>query len=208
MTAGGLLIFAASLAVAALVPGPATLTVLARVLARGTRGAIAFSAGLVLGDLVWLAIASLGLAAVAEQAAVAMRVLTYAGAGYLLVLAHAFWTAPVAVRADAVSGGRTAGTGWGVALVQGLALQLGNPKVVLFYVALLPMLVPLGELAAADLAVLALVVALVIAAINAVYVGFAAAVRRHVSSPRTLRLLHRASAAAMVLAAAMIAWRA
>lgn len=207
MTAGGLLIFAASLAVAALVPGPATLTVLARVLARGTRGAIAFSAGLVLGDLVWLAIASLGLAAVAEQAAVAMRVLTYAGAGYLLVLAHAFWTAPVAVRADAVSGGRTAGTGWGVALVQGLALQLGNPKVVLFYVALVPALVPIARLTAADFALLAIVVAGVIAAVNGVYVGFAVAVRRYVESPRALRALQRSSAAVMVIAAAFLAWR-
>jgi threonine/homoserine/homoserine lactone efflux protein len=60
---------------------------------------------------------------------------------YLVVLAHGFWTAPVSSTAAPPA---AMAPGWGVA--QGLALQLGNPKVVLFYVALLPALVPLGDL--------------------------------------------------------------
>jgi threonine/homoserine/homoserine lactone efflux protein len=204
MTAGGLAVFATSLAIAGVIPGPATMTVLARTLTRGPRDTVAFSLGLVIGDLVWLTTAALGLAAVAEQAAGALRVLTYAGAVYMLVLARSFWLAPVAPGAPAAPSG--AAPGWGV--VQGLVLQLGNPKVVLFYVALLPALVPIGRLTAGDFALLAIVVASVIAAVNTLYVAFAVAVRRHVDSPRSLRLLNRLSAAVMVIAAGFLAWSA
>src|SRR5262245_48106184 len=64
MTAAGLMVFAGSLGLAAITPGPATMTVLGRALTGGPRSAIGFTAGLVLGDLVWLATAALGLAAI------------------------------------------------------------------------------------------------------------------------------------------------
>lgn len=189
--------FAATLALAGATPGPATLSVLARTLARGARGSVAYCAGLVLGDLVWLTTAALGLAAVAAHAPFALRALALAGAAYLVVLARGLWRAPVATAVPEVP------SGWGVA--QGLALQLANPKVVLFYLALLPAIVPLGRLTASDLGQLALVVAAVVSAINAVYVAFAALVRRRA---RSLGVLHRIAAVAMLLAAGFLAWSA
>jgi len=191
--------FAATLALAGATPGPATLSVLARALARGARGTIAFSAGLVIGDLFWLATAALGLAAVAEHAPFAMRALVLAGAAYVLVLAHGFWTAP-----PAHAGSSTRGRG----LVQGLALQLGNPKVALFYMAFLPALVPLDRLTGGDFALLALVVASVVTAVNMLYITLAVAARRRATSPRSLRVLHRISAVVMVIAALLLAWSA
>jgi threonine/homoserine/homoserine lactone efflux protein len=202
LTAGSLLVFAVALLVAGIIPGPATMTILARVLAQGPRGVAGFCLGLVLGDLVWLYTAALGLSAVAAQAGPALRVLTYAGALYLLVLARAFWTAPVLPGTAQARPGFAVGKG----IAQGLLLQLGNPKVVLFYVALLPALLPLGRLTVADLALLAVVVTGVIAVVNSVYVGFAVAVRRHVDSPRSLRAMHRLSACVMTVAAGFLAW--
>jgi threonine/homoserine/homoserine lactone efflux protein len=198
MTAAGLMVFAGTLGLAAITPGPATMTVLGRVLARGPRSAIGFSAGLVIGDLVWLAIAALGLAAIAARAEAVMLAINYAGAAYLVVLAHGFWTAPVGPAAAAPASART----WGI--VQGLALQLGNPKVVLFYVALLPALVPVRTLTAVDFALLSVVVAIVVAAVNATYVAFAVAARRMAESHRARRILNRISAGVMVVAAGFL----
>ena len=58
-------------------------------------GAIAFTAGVALGDVVWLTFAILGLAVVAQTFQGVFLVIKYAGAAYLLYLAWKLWTAPV-----------------------------------------------------------------------------------------------------------------
>jgi len=198
MTPYGLLVFAGTLAVAAATPGPSTLSVAARVLARGSRGAVAYCAGLVIGDLAWLATATLGLAALAAHAAFAMRALVVAGAVYLLVLARGMWHAQPAREPSPTA------AGWGI--VEGVVFQLGNPKVALFYLALVPVVVPLDRITGQGFALLALVVACVIALVNALYVALALAARRRARTPRSLHALHRAGAIVMVLAAIVLAW--
>ena len=75
-------------------PGPAVAAVLARSLTHGMRGAPAFIAGFLIGDLIWFAGASAGLAALAQSAQTVFLVVRYAGAVYLLYLAYRLWTAP------------------------------------------------------------------------------------------------------------------
>ena len=89
-----LLIFVGALFVAAASPGPGIAAIVARVLGRGMNGAIAFTAGVALGDVVWLTLAILGLAVVAQTFTVFLAI-KYAGAAYLLYLAWKLWTAPV-----------------------------------------------------------------------------------------------------------------
>ncbi len=199
MTWGGVLVFAGTLAIACATPGVATMTIVARIISRGARGAMAFCLGLILGDLVWLSTAALGLSAIAERAAPVLLVIKFGGALYLLVLARAFWTAGPASADRAAPG---AATGW--AVVQGLALQLGNPKAVLFYVAMVPALVPLDRVTVADVAVLALVIATVLSLVNGIYIAFAVAAGRHFQSARSMRILHRVSATVMVATAGFL----
>ena len=68
MALSAILLFAAVLAVAVATPGPTVAVLIARVLTLGPARNIGFAVGLVLGDIVWLATAVFGLAAVAEQA--------------------------------------------------------------------------------------------------------------------------------------------
>ena len=96
MDLAALLVFAGALVVAAASPGPTIAALVARVIGRGLDGAAAFTAGLMLGDLVWLAVAILGLAVVAQTFHEVFLVIKYAGAAYLLYLAYRMWTAPVA----------------------------------------------------------------------------------------------------------------
>jgi threonine/homoserine/homoserine lactone efflux protein len=189
--------FAGALAVAAAVPGPAVMATIGRVLTRGAGGALAFALGLVLGDLVWLWTASLGLGAAAGVVGPVLRWGELAGAAYLLLLAWKMWRSePVAPTAATRFERR--------ALLEALLLQLGNPKAVLFYAALVPALVPLGQLTLVHLSILSAVVALVIFAINSVYVACAAQARRYLRSPRALRAIYRVNAVVLAGTAAVI----
>src|SRR6476646_10408971 len=86
MDVAALVLFASTLLLAAASPGPGVAALVARVVGRGARGAGAFAAGLILGDLVWLAVAILGLAVVAQTFHEVFLVIKYAGAGYLALL--------------------------------------------------------------------------------------------------------------------------
>ena len=94
MDLAGLLVFATALFIAAASPGPGIAAIVARVLGRGTQGAIAFSAGVAIGDVVWLTFAIVGLAALAQAFSAVFVIVKYAGAAYLLYLACKLWTAP------------------------------------------------------------------------------------------------------------------
>ena len=81
-------------ALAVATPGPGVAAIIARSLAHGFKGAPAFVAGFVVGDLVWFGIAATGLAALAKTAATVFVAIKWAGVAYLLYLAWKLWTAP------------------------------------------------------------------------------------------------------------------
>jgi len=189
--------FAGALAVAAAVPGPAVMATIGRVLTRGEGGALAFGLGLLLGDLLWLWTASLGLGAAAGVVGPMLRWGELAGAAYLVVLAWKMWRSEPAAPAEANRFERRA-------VLSAFLLQLGNPKAVLFYAALVPALVPIGELTLVHLSILSAVVAVVLLAINRIYVECAAQARRYVRSPRALRAIYRVNAVVLASTAAAV----
>ena len=194
--------FAIVFAFAAASPGPAVAAVLARVIAKGSSGMVFFVLGLMLGDLIWLSAAVFGLAALAALFQPLFLVLKYLGAAYLLFLAWKLWHAPaIAASAEPVRG-------QGVRLFGGgLLLAMGNPKTMLFYLALLPTLIDLPSLNAVGFAELAAVVAVVFVAVFTAYVVLAVQARRVFTSPRAIRMVNRTSGVAMAGAAAAVAVR-
>lgn len=194
--------FALILLIAVLSPGPAIAAILARVMASGTAGMTAFCAGLVLGDLIWLSCAMFGLAAIATLFQPVFQAVKYLGAAYLLFLAWKLWSsAGVPIKAEPVRGR-------GLQLFgAALLLSLGNPKVMLFYLALLPTVIDLASLTAADMLELAAIVAVVVSVVLAGYVLLAAHARRMFTSPRAMRAVNRTAGVAMAGAAAAIVAR-
>ncbi len=197
-----LLVFAGALVVAAASPGPGIAAIVARVLGRGMRGAVAFTAGVALGDVVWLTIAILGLSALAQTFHAVFLAIKYAGVAYLLHLAWKLWTAPVAARAVAADASDVKPLRL---FLGGLAVTMGNPKVMVFYLALLPNIIDLAHVTPAGWLALSSVTLSVLACVFGAYVGLAARMRRLFASPRALRLLNRATGAMMASAAAAIA---
>lgn len=203
MTLSGLALFAAIYAVAAASPGPGIAALVARVLARGTGGIGAFIAGFVVGDLVWFGVAAGGVALVAQSLAVAFVALKYAGALYLAFLAWKTWTA----RTDRIAAAPMDGENRVRLFLGGLALTLGNPKVILFFLALLPSVVDLGHLQALGFGEIGATIVIVLSAVLSVYALAAARARRIFTSPRARRAINRTSGTVMAGAAVAVATR-
>lgn len=202
MDLAALVLFAGTLLVAAASPGPGIAALVAQVVGKGPEGATSFAAGLILGDLVWLAVAILGLAVVAQTFHEVFLVIKYAGAGYLVYLAYRMWTAPVAARNIAAAPRRDGRLRLSLA---GLAVTLGNPKVVAFYLALLPSLIDLARVGLLGYVELAGISVVILTAVFGAYAVAAARARALFRSTRAMRLLNRTGGTVMAGAAVVVA---
>jgi threonine/homoserine/homoserine lactone efflux protein len=201
MTLTGLLVFATALAVAAASPGPTITALVARVLARGTSGALAFILGLLIGEVLWLTAAVLGLAFVAKTFALAFLILKYAGAAYLLFLAWRMWTAPACVeRETGLKPERPARL-----FLAAISLTLGNPKIMVFYLALLPNLIDLKGVDSLGYAELVGITMAILTLVDGTYVLLAARARKLFRNARAIRVLNRGAGALLAGAAVAVA---
>jgi threonine/homoserine/homoserine lactone efflux protein len=127
----------------AMSPGPDFVVVTRSSLTGGRRAGIAAGAGIALGVFVWVAAIALGVAAVLTASAIAFTVVKLAGAAYLVFLGIKAW---LAVRRggyrDLGAGEHTPPLAAAAAFRQGLFTNLLNPKVAVYYLALLPQFLP------------------------------------------------------------------
>jgi threonine/homoserine/homoserine lactone efflux protein len=201
----GLATFCVAYFLAVATPGPGVAAVISQGLSRGSAGAPAFIAGFLIGDLIWFAGAAFGLSALARTAHTAFVVVRYLGALYLLYLAYKLWTAPArpleaddARRPDQ----RPRGLFWG-----SFTLTLSNPKPMLFFVALLPTVVPLDRLNAFGHLEIAGAIAVILPATLGGYVLLATRARAWLRSPRAIKMVNRGSGTLMAAAAVAVATR-
>jgi len=196
-----LVLYAGALFVAAATPGPGIAAIVARVLGKGAKGAIAFSVGVAMGDIVWLTFAIGGLAVLAQTFSTLFLAIKYLGAAYLLFLAWKLWTTPVM---EGPAGDQTADPPLKLFL-GGLSVTLGNPKVMIFYTALLPNLVDVAQIGVVSFGELAVATLSTLALVFAGYIVLAARARHLFTSKRALTLINRGSGTVMAGAAVAIA---
>jgi len=195
MDLSALLIFAGALAIAAGSPGPSIAALVARVISRGHRGVIPFIAAMWIGEAVWLALA--------QTFHMVFLTIKYAGLCYLAYLAYKMWTAPVAVKEDELP---QADSSFRLFLT-GLAITLGNPKIMIFYLALLPTIIDLAHVSLIGWGELTVTMFVVLAAVDLAYVAVAARARQFIRSAKAMRVANRCSALAMGSAAVAMATR-
>ncbi len=196
-----LLIFAGALAVAAGSPGPSIAALVARVLSNGYRDVLPFLAAMWVGEAIWLGLAVWGLASLAETFHAAFVVLKWAGVAYLLYLAWKMWNAPATLNTAAIPR-RSSGLKMFAA---GFAITLGNPKIMVFYLSLLPTIIELVQITVVGWLELTATMLLVLIAIDLAWVLFAARARLLLKSPAAVRIANRLSAGMMAGAATAIA---
>ncbi|MFT3956053.1 MAG: LysE family translocator [Piscinibacter sp.] len=127
--------FIVAILVFQLIPGPGTLAILRATSQYGMKAGFASVSGTLLGGLLCMLAAASGLEAVFRGSPGALHLLQTAGSLYLA------WMGWRLIDNRAHAGGRAgvAAPGWGRHLRQALAISLTNPKVILFYFALLPL---------------------------------------------------------------------
>ncbi len=198
-----LLLFAGALALAAGSPGPSIAALVSRVVSRGPGSVMPFLAAMWIGEAIWLAAAVFGLSLLAATFSTAFLVLKYCGAAYLLWLAWKMWRAPVNGPEMALPE-----RGSAIALfASGMAITLGNPKIMAFYLALLPAIIKLDSVGVLGWLELTATMLAVLITIDLSWVAAASAARRFLRSPRAVRLVNRLGATAMGGAAVVIAAR-
>ena len=185
------------------IPGPGVLALLGHTMSKGLRRSAGFIIGMVTGDLIFLILVIGGLAMIAQRFQTTFLVIRIFAAGYLVFLGIMAWRAPpLDLEANnlPLRGGLRG-------FVSGLLLTLSNPKVIIFYVGILPgfmdlsALSPLGALMAVAIALGVLVCVLVS------YAAAASRARTLLKSQRALKLMNRGSGSVLIGAGITIAVR-
>jgi threonine/homoserine/homoserine lactone efflux protein len=154
-----------------------------------------------IGEAIWLCLAASGASYIAQSFHTVFVILKYLGVAYLLYLAWKMWTAPTTVKEGDLP---TEDSPWRL-FATGMAITLGNPKIMVFYLALLPSLIDLSGITVLGIAELVAVMMLVLIVVDLAWVTAAAQARRWLRSSRAMRIANRVSATAMGGAAIAIA---
>ncbi len=121
-------------------PGPGTLAVFAKSMSQGFFSAFYLSFGMVLGDLVYLVAVIFSLDLFAEMVTPIMNHIRILGGLYLIYLGYSTWTA------HKVKLGSTSSQKSNIKeFLTGLLISLTNPKVMIFYIAILPAFINLSN---------------------------------------------------------------
>jgi len=204
VTPGVFLTLTATVAVAALTPGPAVTAIVARAIADGPRPAMAINAGVVTGDLLFFALVAAGMAAVARTFGDFFTIVKILGALYLAWQGVSLWRATPRIAASGSAGHenhfwRNYGAG--------LLLMFGHVQAMLFYAALMPGFVDLETLTWTDLGLLAAMLVIVIGGVNTGYALLAARARHFFANEPAQRVLLRVAGTLMLVASALVAAR-
>lgn len=197
--------FSAAMLVLAASPGPGVLATAARAMSSGFRPALFLIGGIIIGDIVYLQLAVLGLSMAARAMGELFLVVKLAGGTYLVWLGIQLWVkTPAAVSShvgrEAASPKRD--------FTSGLAITLSNPKVIVFYCGFLPTFMDLSTLTAVENGAIILIVATVLSAVLGTYAFLASRARMWFTDVRAIRRLNRTAAVAMATAGVVIATRA
>ncbi|MDA5092616.1 LysE family translocator [Aliiroseovarius sp. KMU-50] len=182
-----LLTYAIALSIAAVIPGPGIAALVGQSLGGGFRIAMYMLAGIAIGDLIYLTVAIVGLAAIAKVFSGAFIAVKLLGGLYLIYLAYKFWCSEVGVTQVHKQKGR----GTAKAFLGGIAVTLSNPKAIVFYLALLPTVVDLEIISFLSWAELSALTILVLFSTLTPYAFLAAKARGWMKSPTALLRLNR-----------------
>ncbi|HEV7310461.1 LysE family translocator [Ensifer sp.] len=203
MSLASLLVFAGALLVAAGSPGPSVAALVGRVLSKGARDVLPFLVALWIGEAIWLSFAVAGLAAIAESFHLLFVAIKWLGVAYLLYLAWKMWSTEPEMPGDHLPQSRSSGK----LFFAGITVTLGNPKVMMFYVALLPSIIDLHAVTLLGWMQLVVTMLIVLVIVDFGWVAMASKARSFLRSRRAVRIANRTSAATIAGAAVAIATR-
>ncbi|MCB4379902.1 LysE family translocator, partial [Synechococcus sp. MU1644] len=187
LTGWDLALYAGALAVLFLTPGPVWVGLIARSLSGGFQAAWPLALGVVVGDVLWSLLAIFGITWILSIYGGFLGVLKWVAAGiFLLMGALVIRSADKSIGTD----NRLTRPGMWAGFLAGLAVILGNPKAVLFYMGMLPGFFDLTRLTAWDVVIIVVLSMIVPLLGNLAMALFIDRARRMVSSPNALRRMN------------------
>jgi threonine/homoserine/homoserine lactone efflux protein len=189
--------------VVVMTPGTGALYTLVAGLTRGARAGLIAAIGCTLGIVPHMIVAITGLAALLRASGPAFDILKYLGVAYLLYMAWRTWRDESALSPEA-----TASPPATRVIVNGVLINLLNPKLTVFFFVFLPLFVSASDSSAfLHMLGLSVVFMLVTLLVFAGYGVSAASVRNHViSRPRAMTWVRRVFAGSFVALGAKLAF--
>jgi RhtB (resistance to homoserine/threonine) family protein len=180
-----------------LLPGPDTLVVVRNLIRGGRRTATLTVLGVLSGLAIWVVTAALGLAALLRASRDGYTALRLVGAVYLIWLGVNSFRARPAAHADEITASPPRKL-LGVGYRAGLATDLLNPKVGVFFVTFLPGFVPPGHPVGSTSLVFGAIFVIETAAYFALLLMLASRITRWMSQPAIRRRLDRATGLVLI----------
>ena len=180
-------------ALAVMTPGPANIALVAQALASGFRKTLPMIGGMILGDFLYFVTTIYGLVLVAELMGELFFWLRFFAVIYLIYLAWKFWTQAV-IRVEFEAQGHHTPSRL---FASGLTVMLGSPRVMTFYLALLPGLLDLQSMDNSDVLVLLATTLCVLTLVLVGYAAMASGLRQWLNAPGPRKIINKIAGGVM-----------
>ncbi len=202
VTAYELLLYAGGMALLWAVPGPVWLALTARALTGGFASAWPLAVGVALGDIIWPLAAIFGLTWILSVYGDFLVILRWFAAVVFVVMGVLLIRKPADMP---TADGRLTRPGALAGFLTGVAVVIGNPKAILFYMGVLPGFFDLGRLQTIDIIIILFISGLIPMIGN---IGLALCLdraRRLLSNPQSIRRVNQISGGLLILVGVAIA---
>ncbi|WP_211452000.1 LysE family translocator [Collimonas antrihumi] len=198
------LIFLLAFTASAALPGPEIAALLSRSISGGLKASLPLAIGIIIGKLLMLTAAVIGLTALLAILGPAFVALKYIGAAYLLWLGIKKWRkASAALAAETPAPAASLGIEIGL----GLAMTVTNPLAIAFYMALLPGVINVSGITLSSYLIICSIIVGVMCAVVLGYGLVGELARKMFRSSRAKANVERASGAMMIGVGVMLATR-
>lgn len=182
-------------------PGPGVVMTLTNSLRHGLRGTFGGILGIAFGALVVAAISATSLGVVLATSALAFTVLKFIGAAYLIYLGVRAWRAPAFKFTEQIIHEAS----FARRFLEGLSLQLTNPKAIFFFLSVFPQFIDPSMHYAAQFSALVLTYSSLVVVIHCTYAFFAQHTKSWLTSEKGSRTVSKAAGATFVFFGAALA---
>jgi threonine/homoserine/homoserine lactone efflux protein len=195
LTFAQIALYSGALLVLFLTPGPVWLALLARAMSGGFAAAWPLALGVTVGDMIWPALAILGVSWLVQEFSYFLVVLRWVAVA--MFIGHADHK----ISSDS----RLTRPGMWAGFVAGLIVIIGNPKAILFYMGILPGFFPIATMTWIDITIVSLISAIIPFTGNIILSAFVDRIRTFVQSRGKLARLNRIAGGLMIFVGLVIA---
>jgi threonine/homoserine/homoserine lactone efflux protein len=182
-------------------PGPDNFTILSKTVSNGAAYGLAYGTGGVCSIFLFVVMAAVGFNAVAQHMNENLQFIQYIGAIYLIYTGITMW------RSKPNVGPRIMRGGLGRLFLMGFVLNISNPKMPVFYLALLPGVLGFREITPIDTLEILTIIGIIETIVVGGHVMIGLRARHVLSDARKVAILNRGAGALMVGAGVLVATR-